>query len=145
MKWLKNNWWWSLLIVILLICIVLVLWCPSFIEKTKTIIQLYSEFLSPTAIVLGLVLGYPLLKRKLVDGHITKQFEIINEANRKVRNEALRLKAKYPIEQDFTPISKEYLTSVYEDVCSLNELSFEANSVLYKYTELLRRARPSLP
>ncbi len=140
MKWLKNNWWWSLLIVILLICIVLVLWCPSFIEKTKTIIQLYSEFLSPTAIVLGLVLGYPLLKRKLVDGHITKQFEIINEANRKVRNEALRLKAKYPIEQDFTPISKEYLTSVYEDVCSLNELSFEANSVLYKYTELLRRA-----
>lgn len=140
MKWLKNNWWWSLLIVILLICIVLVLWCPSCIEKTKTIIQLYSEFLSPTAIILGLVLGYPLLKRKLVDGHITKQFEIINEANRKVRNEALRLKAKYPIEQDFTPMSKEYLTSVYEDVCLLNELSFEANSVLYKYTELLRRA-----
>ena len=136
-KWIKDNWWRSLLIVILLICIVLVLWCPSFIEKTKAIIQLYSEFLSPTAIVLGLVLGYPLLKRKLVDGHITKQFEIINEANRNVRNEALRLRAKYPIEQDFTPISKEYLMGVYKDVCSLNELSFEANSVLYHYTDLL--------
>ncbi len=139
-KWIKDNWWWSLLIVILLVCVVLVLWCPCHIEKVKTIIQLYSEFLSPTAIILGLVLGYPLLKRKLVDGHITKQFEIINEANRKVRNEALRLKAKYPITQDYTPLSKEYLTSVYEDVCSLNELSLDANSVLYKYTELLRRA-----
>ena len=139
-KWIKDNWWWSLLIVILFICVVLVLWCPSYIEKTKTIIQLYSEFISPTAIVLGLVLGYPLLKRKLIDGHITKQFEIINEANRKVRNEALRLKAKYPIRQDFTPLSKEYLTSVYEDVRSLNELSLDGNPILYKYTELMRRA-----
>lgn len=140
-RWINNNWWKALLIAIFLFCVALVIWgCPCCIEKTKIIIQLYSEFLNPTAIVLGLVLGYPLLKRKLVDGHITKQFETINEANKKVRNEALRLKAKYPIEQDFTPISKEYLMSVYEDVCSLNELSFEANSVLYKYTELLRRA-----
>ena len=156
MKWLKNKWdivkikaktikLWipiiTLLIVALILCIIIV-YCgnPSHIEKARSIIQLYSEFLSPTAIVLGLVLGYPLLKRKLVDEHITKQFEIINEANRKVKNEALRLKVKYPIDGDSTSLSKEYLISVYEDVRSLNELSFDANSVLYKYTELMRRA-----
>ena len=96
--WCKRNWWILILICIILIAVVLVWFeIEDGITKLKELGELANVLLTPICLILGLVLGYPLLKRKLVDGYITKQFEIIHEANRAVRKQCLTLRDKYAV------------------------------------------------
>ena len=87
--------------------------------------------------ILGLILGYPLLKRKLIDSYVTKQFEIIHENNRIVRKECLQLKEKYPVKYISKELNHEFLSAIVEDAKKLNELAIDANPDAYKYSYLL--------
>lgn len=91
-----NYWWIIILALILFISSWLVFQGnQEHIAKLEKFGELFSTLITPVCIVLGLILGYPLLKRKLLDNYISRQFEIIYNANRKVRNQSLKLRYKY--------------------------------------------------
>ncbi len=133
------NYWWIILICILTLYIILVsiLNCPELTRITTTTFSYFSQIIAPLGVILGLILGYPLLKRKLIDSYITNQFEIIHENNRVLRKECLRLKEKYPVKYISQRISEEYLETVVTDLENLNRLAIDANPDSYKYSYLL--------
>lgn len=139
--WCKRNWWILILICIALIAVVLVLFeIENGITKLKELGELANVLLTPICLMLGLVLGYPLLKRKLVDGYITKQFEIIHEANRAVRKQCLCLRDKYPTKYISNKLSHEDVVEALEDIRHLNELAMDANNLVYQYSYLVYNA-----
>ena len=77
-EWLKQHWWIIVLVFILLLSIIVIFSCnQEQISRFERLGDLLSKLITPVCVVLGLILGYPLLKRKLLDGYISKQFEII--------------------------------------------------------------------
>lgn len=133
------NYWWILLICLLTLYIILVsiFNCPELSRITTTTFSYFSQIIAPLGVILGLILGYPLLKRKLIDSYITNQFEIIHENNRVLRKECLRLKEKYPAKYISQGISEEYLETALNDLENLNRLAIDANPDSYKYSYLL--------
>ena len=139
--WCKRNWWILILICIILIAVVLVWFeIEDGITKLKELGELANVLLTPICLILGLVLGYPLLKRKLVDGYITKQFEIIHEANRTVRKRCLTLRDKYAVKYISHTLSHEDVVKALEDMRHLNELAMDANNLVYQYSYLVYNA-----
>ena len=139
--WCKRNWWILILVCITLIAVVLVWFeIENGITKLKELGELANVLLTPICLMLGLVLGYPLLKRKLVDGYITKQFEIIHEANRAVRKQCLTLRDKYAVKYISHTLSHEDVVEALEDMRHLNELAMDANNSVYQYSYLVYNA-----
>lgn len=138
LKWCKRNWWIILLVGTVMVA-VLCAWLgtDSLIAKFKTAGSLSNTLLTPVCLILGLILGYPLLKRRLVDGYITKQFEIIHDANREVRKQCLILRDKYTPKMISNPLSYTDLLEAVEDMKNLNELAIDANDMVYKYSYLI--------
>ena len=85
-KWVSKikDYWWVILICLLIIYVVTVsiLNLPCLNHYYKDTLDYLNLLVPPIGVILGLILGYPLLKRKLVDGYITRQFEIVHENNR---------------------------------------------------------------
>jgi len=139
--WIINHWWVILIcITIAYIVVVSIINIPELNRVTATTFYYFNQIIAPLGVILGLILGYPLLKRKLIDSYITKQFEIIHENNRIVRKECLRLKEKYPIKYISQNLNQEYLTMILDDVKRLNELAIDANPDAYKYSHLLYKS-----
>lgn len=142
---IKKNipqYWWIFLIIFVFIFILIVSLInnPELNRITNDFTKYLIDFIKPISIILGLVLGYPLLKRKLIDNYVTKQFEIIHDNNRLVRKECLTLKEKYPIKHISNPLNFEFIAELIEDVKRLNELSIDANPDTYKYSYLLYKS-----
>lgn len=86
MNWIKKYWWIVVIVVLIAYIITIgVINCKLINDATRMILDNLSLLITPLGVILGLVLGYPLLKRKLVDSYITKQFEIIHDNNRDVK------------------------------------------------------------
>jgi hypothetical protein len=136
------NFWWIILICIMVAYIVFVsvINISELSKITTTIFNYFNQIIAPLVAIIGLILGYPLLKRKLVDSYVTKQFEIIHENNRLVRKECLSLKEKYPIKYISQNLNHEFLTTIVNDVKRLNELAIDANPDAYKYSYLLYKS-----
>lgn len=137
-----NNFWWILLIVILVayIIVVSILNISDLNRITTTIFNYINQIIAPLGVIIGLILGYPLLKQKLADIYVSKQLEIIHDNNRILRKECLRLKEKYPISHVSQKIDKEYVETLFYDVKKLNELAIDANPDAYKYSFLLYKS-----
>lgn len=139
MKTIKNIVW-SVLIIMILAIIGVSIYNN---ENVNTIMHNFLNYLNllvaPLGIVLGILYGYPLLKQKITESHITKQFEIIQDTNRIIRFECLKFKQK--INPIFTKpdelLTKEYLDNISNDIDHLNELSIDASSDIHTYVYLL--------
>jgi len=136
--WIINQWWVILIyLIILFVVIVSLMNVPELNRVTTTVFNYLNQIIAPLGVIIGLSLGYPLLKHKLIDGYITKQFEITHENNRVVKRECLNLKEKYPDEYISKTLNQEYLTDILHDVKRLNELAIDANPEVYNYSYLL--------
>jgi len=133
------NYWWVIVICIMTIYVVVIsiINYPELNRVTTTAFNYFNQIISPLSLILGLILGYPLLKRKLIDSYITKQFEIIHDNNRIIRKECLRLRDKYPVKYISQKLNQEFLTTILDDIKKLNELAIDANPYTYKYSYLL--------
>jgi len=139
--WILNQWWVILIcLIILYVVIVSIINVPELNRVTTTVFNYLNQILAPLGVIIGLSLGYPLLKHKLIDGYITKQFEITHENNRVVKRECLNLREKYPDEYISRTLNQEYLASILQDVKRLNELAIDANPEVYKYSYLLYKS-----
>jgi hypothetical protein len=140
-NWIINYWWIALICIMVLYTVfVSIINIPELNRVTATTYSYFNQLIAPLGVILGLILGYPLLKRKLIDNYITKQFEIIHDNNRIVRKECLTLKEKYPVKHISQNLNPEYLITVINDVKRLNELAIDANPDSYKYSYLLYKS-----
>ncbi len=140
-KWTINFWWIILICgIIVFIVLVSILNAPELNRITTTVFEYFNLIIAPLGVILGLILGYPLLKRKLIDSYITKQFEIIHENNRTVRKECLLLKEKYPIKYISKELNHEFLSDIVSDVKRLTEMAIDASPDAYKYSYLLYKS-----
>jgi len=139
--WVTNYWW--ILLICLIVAYIIFVSVVDLCELNKitnTMFNYFNQIIGPLVVVLGLILGYPLLKRKLIDSYVTKQFEIIHENNRIIRKECLLLLEKYPIEYISQNLNSEYLTTILNDIKRLNELAIDANPDAYRYSYLLYKS-----
>ncbi len=140
-KWVSKikDYWWVILICLLIIYVVTVsiLNLPCLNRVTKDTLDYLNLLVPPIGVILGLILGYPLLKRKLVDGYITRQFEIVHENNRVLKKECLRLREKYPVKPSQNSLTKEHIEEALADIRKLNEMAIDANPDAFRYTQLL--------
>lgn len=136
---LGKQYWWIiiLLCVVLLAVIVVSQGSQEQVLRVEKLGELLNKLITPISVVLGLILGYPLLKRKLLDGYISKQFEIIYNANRKVRNQCLQLREKYSPKMNCRNLTRDDLMKALDDMKALNELSIDASENVYKYSYLV--------
>ena len=117
-EWLKQYWWIIVLVFILLLSIIVIFSCnQEQISRFERLGELLSKLITPVCVVLGLILGYQLLKRKLLDGYISKQFEIIYNANRKVRNQCLQLREKYSPKMNSHDLTRDDLIEALKYHC----------------------------
>lgn len=134
--------WWQLVVFVSIGGVVAIALCGNNndIQKMKIIGEIFSQIITPLCALLGIVLGYPLLKKKLVDGYITKQFEIIHSTNRNVRKKCQDLRQKYRPKYISTPLTKEYIDEAVEDIKTLMEIAIDANPNAYAYTTIINDA-----
>lgn len=133
-----QNWWVLILVgIVTIIAIFVLIDDEDNLAKIIKFGDAANTLLTPTCLVLGLILGYPLLKRKLVDGYITKQFEIVHDADREIRRCCIILKDKYTPKMISNALQREDLLFALEDIKQLYELAIDANERVYKYTSLV--------
>lgn len=136
--WCWHHWWIPAMIIIMGSVVVVALFGnDSNVQRMEIIGNAFTQIITPLCAVLGIILGYPLLKKKLVDGYITKQFDIIHDANRGVRKKCQELKQKYRPKYISTSLTKEYIDEAVEDVKGLMELAIDANPDVYSYTSII--------
>ena len=136
--WCLHHWW--ILVMIILtgsIVMVTLFGNDGNIKQMEIVGNAFTQIITPLCAVLGIILGYPLLRKKLVDGYITKQFDIIHDANRGVRKKCQELKQKYRPKHIATSLTKEYIDVAVEDVKGLMELAIDANPDVYSYTSII--------
>ncbi len=136
------DFWWIILICLMIVFIIVVSIVnnPELNRATTTAFSYFKQIMASLCAIIGLILGYPLLKRKLIDSYVIKQFEIIHENNRIVRKECLNLKEKYPIKYISNELNLNFLSVIVEDIKRLNELAIDANPDAYMYTYLLYKS-----
>lgn len=137
-KWVHKNWLLSLTLAILLIPTIMYL-C-GFSNQLVTLCDIFVKVLTPYSIIIGIVLGYPLLKKKLAEKYVTKQFDLRMDSNNLVRKKCLQLIAKYQIKNGSTILDPSYINTALEDVTSLRYDAIDANPEVYKYVDLLFRS-----
>ena len=150
MDWIKKYWWTILFVILTIFILIVVLTiinitieiisCKSLIDVTKSILESLTLIITPLAVISGLIIGYPLLKHKLVESYITNQFNIIDGNNRKVKKECLRLQEKYPDKNIATSLTNEYLEEAVQDMYNFKEMTVEANQNAYKYSYIVYKA-----
>lgn len=136
-KWCKTNWW-----IVLLVLIVIVSVLFTFIghnDKINQFSETLTKILTPISIILGLVLGYPLLKKKLTESYIAKQFDIMDNANRVVRTKCIQLQDKYIHGYRSSDVTIEYITEAKNDILELRQLAIDASPDVYRYVNLVYR------
>lgn len=137
-KQIKSNWWILLIIVIVLFLITVGIIDNKLLNKTtKNILEYINLIVTPLGVILGLILGYPLLRKKLVEGYVLKQFNIIDDANRQVRKRCLELLEEYPVADVSNSLTKEYVDIIITDLKELKDITIDANRDVYKYTKLV--------
>lgn len=103
-----------------------------------------TKLLTPTSIILGLILGYPLLKKKLTESYIAKQFDIMDNANRAVRTKCIELQDKYSQAKRSNHITIEYIAEAQDDFLELRQKAIDAAPDVYKYANLIYQSLRNL-
>ncbi|WP_290458490.1 hypothetical protein [Muribaculum intestinale] len=136
------NWWLITIVIVILITII------STLTDTNDILNEWAEsltkLLTPTSIILGLILGYPLLKKKLTESYIAKQFDIMDNANRAVRTKCIELQDKYSQAKRSNHITIEYIAEAQDDFLELRQKAIDAAPDVYKYANLIYQSLSNL-
>lgn len=140
--WCHLNWWLITIVIVILITII------STLTDTNDILNEWAEsltkLLTPTSIILGLILGYPLLKKKLTESYIAKQFDIMDNANRAVRTKCIELQDKYSQAKRSNHITIEYIAEAQDDFLELRQKAIDAAPDVYKYANLIYQSLRNL-
>jgi len=138
MNWIKKYWWIILILLVILFLLgTAIVNCTSMNRVIDTFLNWLNKLITPLGIVVGLVLGYPLLKRKLVETYITKQLEAISEANAILRQKCLELMNKYPPTHTSVCLEKEHFKELLDDYKKLWDFALKADIGAYKYYKLV--------
>lgn len=141
-RWCKVNWW--LITIILVIVTTVVCTVTGTNNELNEWADSLTKLLTPTSIVLGLILGYPLLKTKLTESYIVKQFDIMDNANRSVRTKCIELQDKYVQAYRSTHLTKEYIAEAQADFLALRQTTIDATPDVYKYVNLIYQSLKNL-
>lgn len=141
-RWCKVNWW--LITIILVIVTTVVCTVTGTNNELNEWADSLTKLLTPTSIVLGLILGYPLLKTKLTESYIVKQFDIMDNANRSVRTKCIELQDKYVQAYRSTHLTKEYIAEAQADFLALRQTAIDATPDVYKYVNLIYQSLKNL-
>jgi hypothetical protein len=103
------------------------------LNNTKSTFEKYFPYvkdsLSVLALFLGIILTYPLLRKKLVENHITNTLQSIQDSNRKVQIECQKLIDKYtPLTYSNYPLRKSNIDSLYNEIRNLYYESQKSSS-----------------
>lgn len=141
-SWIKKYWWVILLSLLILGYFIFV----SIINDcclnriTKDLLGYINLIITPLGVILGLVLGYPLLKKKVVEDSVRKQFDIVDNSNREVRKLCIKLSEKYPAAGDSTRLTEVYVEELVKDIKQLHQVSIDANRDTFRYISLLYKS-----
>ncbi len=138
-KTVLKKYWWIILIIILLLYVIIVAIVDNCCLNriTEDSLNYINLLITPIGVILGLVLGYPLLRKKLVESYVLKQFNIIDDANRSVRKKCLELLEKYPVRYISKDLTIEYINDLIADIKELKDIAIDANKDVYKYIRLV--------
>ena len=142
MKWCSKNWW---VVILLLTCLVATI--AIFTPYTNYVSQwaeTLTELLTPISVLLGLILGYPLIKKKLTEWYITRQFEIMDNSNREVRNKVIKLLDVYNVQYISNQLSLGYIKEALAQITDLKHTAINAASDVYRYVNLIHRMLTNL-
>jgi hypothetical protein len=120
--------------------VISVLNCETLNRITKDFLEYFNLIVTPLSLIVGLIIGYPLLRKKLVENYVSKQFEIMHEANRVLRKECLRIMGKYPDKYISEKLNKQYIGNCILDVKELSHLAFDSNPDAHRYSILLLKS-----
>lgn len=134
-RWCKVNWWLTILILICLVTTVAIFtpYCDYLNQWSDTLTKL----LTPISIMLGIILGYPLIKKKLTEQYITKQFEIMDNANRDVRKKVIPLLDEYKVLYISNRLTLEYINNAFDKITKLKHAAIDASPDVYRYINLI--------
>lgn len=132
------------IITALVVIIILGLLSISIIDSksvntvTKNFLEYFNLIVTPICLIIGIIIGYPLIKKKLVEDYVSRQFEIMHKANRVLRKECLALMNKYPQKGISNQLDEEELIQCLSNISSLYHIAFDANPDAHKYAKLLK-------
>lgn len=112
----------------------------GFQEEINNISEILMKIITPYTVALGVILGYPLLKRRLMEKYIAKRFEMITDANNSVRRECLKIEVKYPVKSISEPLTTQHIEEALSDMIVLRQSAIDANPEVYKYVDLVYQA-----
>lgn len=141
-KWIKINWW-----IVLILSIVALSLAFSIIGKNEVLndwAETLSNLLTPVSIILGLVLGYPLLKKKLTETYVARQFDVMDNANRITRAECLKLQDKYMAGVRSKELTLDFVTEARDDLQRLWQSAIDAAPDVYRYIYLVYQSLKNL-
>lgn len=141
-NYIKTNWWWIILLLVILVCTVL--FFTPFREGLVLWAKLLTDVLTPFSILLGIILGYPLLKKKLMEQYVIKQFEIRDTSNRNVRHEVIKLLDAYPIKYPSRTLTLEYIKSAQNQISTLRNTALDSHTDVYRYVNLIYKTLKNL-
>lgn len=141
-NWFKVYWWIFVLILTLLIATIAI-FTPWYVYINQWT-EILTKLLTPISILLGIVLGYPLIKKKLTEKHITKQFEIMGNSNRDVRNIVIKLLDEYKEENISNRLTLGYVNEALAKITNLKYVAIDAAPDVYRYINLIYRTLSNL-
>lgn len=124
-------------IIIILLFVISILNCEIINRITKDFLEYLNLIVTPLCLIAGLIIGYPLLRKKLVENYVSKQFDIMHEANRLLRKKCLQIIGKYPENNIPTNLNKQYIESCILEIKDLSHLAFDSNPEAHRYSILL--------
>lgn len=141
-NFVRSNWWWLLLILIFVICTII--FFTPYSEKLIEWAKIFTDVLTPFSIVLGIILGYPLLKKKIMEQYVMHQFEIRDAANREVRHKVIALLDEYPIKYISRTLKSEYIEKALSNILELRNLALDSHPDVYRYINLIYKTLKNL-
>lgn len=142
LNYVKGNWWWLLLIAILLFTTII--FFTPYSERLVQWAKVLTEVLTPFTLLLGVILGYPLLRKRLTEQYVMKQFEIRDVANREVRHKVIELLDEYPISYISNRLTLEYIQKALSNISELRRLALDSQPDVYRYVNLLYKTLKNL-
>lgn len=112
-------------------------------EKEKsifdTVFTYLKEILGPLVALIGILLTLPILKKKLVENHITAALTKIQECNKSVQRRGQELTDKYlPLTYSSELLRKNEVNKAFEDIKKLYYLSQDGSSDVVSFLFYLK-------
>lgn len=141
-NFVKLNWWWLLLTSLIVLCTI-VFFTP-YSDKLVQWAKILTDVITPFSLLLGIILGYPLLKKKIMEQYVMKQFEMRDTANREVRHKVIELLDKYPVKYISQRLTAEYIEKALSGISELRNSALDSQPDVYRYINLIYKTLKNL-